>query len=1148
MRLQIAFDYLMVFSFVMLVFVLLFSTIAKQRIEFTSEQSFAQLQVIAQVISTEIANAGQAGNGYSATFKLPSELSILAYNVSITKYGSVIVSTDVFGQTVKAVASSGQYNVVSNSTYLQPPGNTYYNIPTYSGTGSITLQNAFGSVCIDYSCPSSVAQPTQISFSSQQTKAISFSGLNSYVSLGNSAVLSPEAGSNGKMTFCMWYLVKSLTNYHGPMLKGESSPSSGNAWEYTLDQNGNSGQGFTVWTSGGGNIAYYSSGSLPSVNKWYFACFTYNYPASSAYYYLNGVQYAATFNSIRGVASAGTGQLVIGAGEGGYSNIDAADIQIYNTPLSSQQISQLYQEGISGAPIPGNSLVGWWPLNGNGKDYSGNYANLAFVGQHSFPSVSQLRAAALNGTGSTISNALIGFSSTIGNFTAGPSSFNFTNSSGVASAYLNQIQSSGTAKVRATVFNGNSSTSANMIAWWPMNLGQGSSIYDISPNSNGPAYLSGNIVDASWASPNYVAGFDGQSGYIQVSDRPSLRVGNPYFTFFAWINPSSISACSLGGENCIIFNKENSYEWALTTGGQLCWAIDNSVPGWAWECTNIYVPVNKWSSLALTYNGADVVAYINGVAANVMSASGPVGNAVCGTCGPNALRIGARNAPNIATNFFNGSMSNVQIYNTPLSQSAIQSLYQQGIGGAPIPGNSLVGWWPLSGNANDYSGNGNNGTELGNLNMIPYTVQPRSTSHILAAYFNGASSSIVSPLATNAVVGTTISSWFYAANTNALGTIVLLGLNGGTNGYGVYEGGSPSPCSPGTLSILESDVRWICTGVSISADTWYYVSLVSSASGSSDVVYNLYLNGADVYTSPPESLPSAPTVSTIIGDDNSPAHFDGYLSNVQIYTAALSSPQEYALYSQGISAFPLAGASLAAWYPLDGNADNYAQPPGNGLPTDIAYYAQSLNAPFITPSISGYGINFNGQNSIITNSNNALLNNQPNFSISGWIYLNNYTNPAIGTGMIYSEGSPGLDLYLSVTSSGQLQLGTWNANTVGNWVEYASPYVIPLHTWTFVTATLSKGGANTGTFTLYTNMKSSSGSGQAESNSAAHYLGIGANIGSQFGNGQPFYGFNGTIADLQVYNTALNQQQVSQLYSAGMPISSSISVPLGGVS
>jgi hypothetical protein len=58
---------------------------------------------------------------------------------------------------------------------------------------------------------------------------------------------------------------------------------------------------------------------------------------------------------------------------------------------------------------------------------------------------------------------------------------------------------------------------------------------------------------------------------------------------------------------------------------------------------------------------------------------------------------------------FSGSIANFQIYNTALSSAQVQTLYQSGIKGSPISGAGLVGWWPLNGNANDYSGNGNNG-------------------------------------------------------------------------------------------------------------------------------------------------------------------------------------------------------------------------------------------------------------------------------------------------------------------------------------------------------------------------------------------------------------------------------------------------------
>jgi hypothetical protein len=66
------------------------------------------------------------------------------------------------------------------------------------------------------------------------------------------------------------------------------------------------------------------------------------------------------------------------------------------------------------------------------------------------------------------------------------------------------------------------------------------------------------------------------------------------------------------------------------------------------------------------------------------------------------------------------SISNVQIYNTAMNSNEIAQLYYEGIGGAPLSGTPLfhlVGWWPLNGDTNDYSGNGNNGVP-GNIIYI----------------------------------------------------------------------------------------------------------------------------------------------------------------------------------------------------------------------------------------------------------------------------------------------------------------------------------------------------------------------------------------------------------------------------------------------
>ena len=201
-----------------------------------------------------------------------------------------------------------------------------------------------------------------------------FNGQNASVSFGNGQSLSPEAGSNGKMTLCLWYAVLSFSGYRGPLLKGEGGPSAGNGWEYTLDQNGNNLEGFSLFNRVGGTIADYNVGSLP-VDTWIFSCFTYDYPAQQSYYYINGAPHVAAATWSLGPATAGTGNLVLGYGEGGYSNIKAANLQIYNTSLSNSSIQALYKEGIGGAPINVNNLVGWWPLNGNANDYSGNDNN-----------------------------------------------------------------------------------------------------------------------------------------------------------------------------------------------------------------------------------------------------------------------------------------------------------------------------------------------------------------------------------------------------------------------------------------------------------------------------------------------------------------------------------------------------------------------------------------------------------------------------------------------------------------------------------------------------------------------------------------------------------------------------------------------------
>ncbi|MCL5239473.1 MAG: LamG domain-containing protein [Candidatus Marsarchaeota archaeon] len=124
--------------------------------------------------------------------------------------------------------------------------------------------------------------------------------------------------------------------------------------------------------------------------------------------------------------------------------------------------------------------------------------------------------------------------------------------------------------------------------------------------------------------------------------------------------------------------------------------------------TGICLPnsdIGQWLFFAGTYNGSSVNAYVNGAWVSNTAISGSM-----------ATQASFQLIPDGVPNTY---FANLQAYNTSLTANEIQALYLEGIGGAPIKPQNIVGWWPLNGNANDYSGNNNNGVPT---NMV-YTNQ-----------------------------------------------------------------------------------------------------------------------------------------------------------------------------------------------------------------------------------------------------------------------------------------------------------------------------------------------------------------------------------------------------------------------------------------
>ncbi|MDE1851140.1 MAG: LamG domain-containing protein [Candidatus Micrarchaeota archaeon] len=197
--------------------------------------------------------------------------------------------------------------------------------------------------------------------------------------------------------------------------------------------------------------------------------------------------------------------------------------------------------------------------------------------------------------------------------------------------------------------------------------------------------------------PRYVARFRGSNNWVQVPNSATLNITNNNITVAAWVYPVNsvnymrIATKTYTGAWALNF-QTNTYvvNFDLGKGGVSSGSVLSANS----------LRQNRWSFVVGTYNGCALSIYINGTLDNAATCySNDLGTDT------DPVYIGYEGGSPM-----NGSIANVQVYNTSLDPATIKAMYVEGIGGAPINLKNLVGWWPLNGDANDYSGNNNHGT------------------------------------------------------------------------------------------------------------------------------------------------------------------------------------------------------------------------------------------------------------------------------------------------------------------------------------------------------------------------------------------------------------------------------------------------------
>ncbi|MBF0204140.1 MAG: Ig-like domain-containing protein, partial [Desulfamplus sp.] len=207
----------------------------------------------------------------------------------------------------------------------------------------------------------------------------------------------------------------------------------------------------------------------------------------------------------------------------------------------------------------------------------------------------------------------------------------------------------------------------------------------------------------------------------------------------------------------------------------------------------------------------------------------------------------------------------------------------------------LVAYYPFNGNANDESGNANNGTVNG------ATLTADRFGNVNSAFsFDGVNDYIqFAKVPTTVIDNWTISGWINPSSLPQLSAAVYLGydngLTGNGYGFGINNGGVP----PGVVSSgnvlygIYCGVSWLSIGYSsLNINTWYQVVMIRN-----NGFLKFYINN-NLYSINTNKSPIAPSVF-YIGSGTGIRYFNGLIDDIRIYNRALSEAEIQELYQEG---------------------------------------------------------------------------------------------------------------------------------------------------------------------------------------------------------------------------------------------------------
>jgi hypothetical protein len=444
-----------------------------------------------------------------------------------------------------------------------------------------------------------------------------------------------------------------------------------------------------------------------------------------------------------------------------------------------------------------------------------------------------------------------------------------------------------------------------------------------------------------------------------------------------------------------------------------------------------------------------------------------------------------------------------------------------------IPLNGLLGYYPFTGNANDYSGNGNNGS----VNGVSLTTDRFGNAN--SAYsFNGISNNIsIGSLKELNVLQYTITGWFQKSSNsiNQEGTIVCGDNPCNTPGGLRFAIGTTNQAF--WLSEFQScsENGVITTNQNYADDQWHYFAvtfnsntgLITSSSFKIYIDTNLVLQTQEsggnlnnvIAPINNQNLP------TIIGSVTGGSFFKGKLDDIGIWNRVLTSTEIRQLYTPGSLLFNyIPSNGLLAYYPFNGNANDVSSNMDNGV----------VNGSTLTTDRFGNinsAYNFSNTDYIEVPTSSGIFNSQT-YTYSFWI-KDSTSSPLPYAAFISRLNTTGnvYNNFCLFTANGNVNLNYLSTN--GNMLTSANngndgPNVLG-NVWKYVVISVG-----TDSIRSYLN-------GSLVHEEAFIAGGYNTNtIPIRFGLSQnPYWlGFTGELDDIGIWNRVLTQSEITQLYNA----------------